>query len=235
MRAKNLALLGAVFLSATSMFGATYWGGLEDWNGLDNDYNDVVFSLSGNNLSLTSNAQWFNRPTLGASGTPFWNHDSLDAPNDNVGFCIYGGGSCNGGAALASNLQFLASNLSSTGSANDVTFSANGVVTLNVAVQITSAKDILGWYALSDPSTINWLNADSSNGSFKFTPGTAFGLVGANSTYQYYSQASLGSQDAVSHFAFFGEPVTSTPEPGSLGLLSITLLAGVGLLRRRAH
>lgn len=235
MKLKRMALMGAVALLATPLFAGSYYGGLEDWNGLDYDYNDVVFSLNGSNLMLHSTGNWFTQPALGTSGTPFWNHSSLDAPNDNVGFCIYGGGSCNGGTALFPNSEYLAANPSERGSANDVTFTADGQVTLNVALQITMARDVIGWYSVSNPGTVNWLNPSATNGSYTFTPGGAFGLAAQNAGYSYYSQSNFGSADYVSHFAFFGTPSSATPEPASLGMLGIGLVSGLALLRKRAR
>ncbi len=234
MRLTKWALLGLAALLTTPMFGSTYFGGLEDWNGLDYDYNDVVFSLKASNLELHSSAKWFTEPTLGTSGTPFWNHASLDGPQDNVGYCIYGGGTCNGGAALDAGAKYLASNKTSTGSANNVTFTASGEVVLNIAMQITDAKNVFGWYLLSNPTTVNWLDPNSTDGLYSFDPGGAFGLVGKNDTYTYYSQSNYGSADSVSHFAFFNQPAAAgAPEPGMFGLMSLGLLASALFLRRQ--
>ncbi len=240
MKLTKWALTGVALVMAAPMFAGTYFGGMEDWNGLDYDYNDVVFSLSGSGLTLNSaTGKWFAEPVLGTSGTPFWNHASIDGPMNNVGYCIYGGGKCNGGAGLDAGAKYLAASAtSSTGTANDVTFSASGQVTLDVALQITGAKDSLGWYAISDPKAINWLNADSSDGLFSFTPGGDFGLVGqsrgvtAGTGYTYFTQSWYGSKDDVSHFAFFrGTSAAVTPEPGVTGLMGLGLF-GMGLLMR---
>lgn len=240
MKIRNL-VLAATALLATPMFASTYFGGVEDWTSLDYDYNDVVFSMSGNNLALHSDSgKWFAQPGLGTSGTPFWNNSSLDAANDNVGYCIYGGGTCHGGTALAAGSQYLAASATSkTGSANDVTFSATGDVHLSVAEHITQGQNQLGWYSLSDPSTIHWLSAGTTTGMVSFDPNGAFGLVSQNlvpyfnhETYSYYSESWMGSQDAVSHFAFFGTPSTVTPEPGLESLVGLGLL-GLGVVARR--
>ena len=219
----------------------TYYAGVEDWNGLDYDYNDVVLSLSGAGLNLHSSASYFGEPLLGASGSAFWNHASLDGPNYNVGYCIYGGGSCNGGAALDVAAKYLAASQTAAGSANDVTFTATGAVQLQVILHNTDATDVIGWYALSDPGKINWLDPNGSLGNFSFSPAGAFGLVarsqGADPTtgYTYYSQDQFGSTDSVDHFAFFSDAnATVTPEPGTVGSLLLGLLTLASLTLGRS-
>jgi PEP-CTERM motif-containing protein len=226
MRVTNWVLIGASALLTVPLFGSTYYGGLEDWKAGDYDYNDIVFSLTGSNLTVHStSAQWYSAPALGTSGAPFWNHSSGDGPLDNVGYCIYGGGKCNGGVALDPTAKYLATSaISPTGSANDVSFTATGQVVIDVALRITVAHDNIGWYSLSEPSEINWLNAGSRNGSFSFNPGGAFGLVAGNTYYTFYSQDQYGSQDNVSHFAFFDPPSAVAPEPGALGLIGLALI-----------
>src|SRR5215831_16720930 len=107
-----------VMLSTCASGTCTIWGGFEDTvtppNGSDYDYNDLVFSLSGAGLTLNTvvgDGALFAKPAVLNSGsgtatpnaaTPFWNNPSLDgAGGFNVGWCIYGGGSCNGGVGLA--------------------------------------------------------------------------------------------------------------------------------------
>src|SRR5438445_12419039 len=112
MRLTKWILLGAAALLLTSpVFATTYYGGFEDVGGSggDYDYNDLIFSLTGTNLTLnTATGVWFNRASAGVlntnaganglAGTPFWNNSSLDgAGGRNVGFAIYGGGAINGG------------------------------------------------------------------------------------------------------------------------------------------
>jgi PEP-CTERM motif len=234
MGLKKWLLVTAAVLLTAPMFGSTYYGGLEDWAGLDYDYNDLVFSLSGSNLTLHSNAQWYAEPALGTSGAPFWNRSSFDGANYNVGYCIYGGGSCNGGAALQAGAKYLATNPTSlTGSANDVTFTASGKILLNIAARVSAANDVLGWYSLTDPNTIHWLSQSSADGTYSFDLDGAFGLVGGNSNYTYYSQTSHGSPDDISHFAFFDDPPAAVPEPGAMGLLSCGLVGSSLLFWRR--
>ncbi len=109
MKLAKFILPAALFLlgSATWANASTFYGGFEDTIQGDYDYNDIVFSLSGDGLTLNSlTGQWNQKPVLGTSGTPFWNHSSFDGSKYNVGYCIYGGGNC--GAALDSNANYLA-------------------------------------------------------------------------------------------------------------------------------
>ncbi len=235
MRLRNWVLIGASTLLAAPVFASTYYGGLEDWKAGDYDYNDVVFSLAGSSLTLNSTSgKWYSAPTLGTTGAPFWNHSSGDGPLDNVGYCIYGGGNCNGGVALDPGAKYLAASATGpSGSANNVTFTATGQVVIDIALQITIAHDQIGWYSLSNPSEINWLNAGSTNGSFTFNPRGAFGLVGGNAYYTFYSQDRYGSHDGVSHFAFFDPPSAAVPEPGALGLIGLALVGTRLIYARR--
>ncbi len=232
MKFKNLALVGAALLLSAPVFGSTYFGGFEDTVGGDYDYNDIVFSISGNGLTLNSAGKYYSQPVLDNSGTPFWNNTSFDQPAKayNVGYCIYGGGACNGGKALDAGAQFLASASSPKVSAKDVTFTVNGGVNANITLGITAGTDSLGYYLLSDPTHVYKIGGVGN--TYSFAPGGSFGLVGmvSNLGNTFYSQTSLGTQDCTSHFAFFN---STAPEPGMMSLVGTGLLSVGALLRRR--
>src|SRR5436305_13080731 len=158
----------------------------------------------------------------------------------NVGYCIYGGGACNGGVALDPGAEFLASKKHAYRSAEDVYFTTSDGVDASVALKMSALNNILGWYDTNDPSTINWINAGGATGEFYFTPTSSFGLVANTTAGQtnkkgvllgstFYSQDTYGTHDIDSHFAFFSTPA---PEPGMMGLVGAGLI-GTGMIFRR--
>lgn len=238
MRFNAINLVTATLLLVTPSFATTYWGGFEDTAGssADYDYNDMVFSISGDGLTLnTATGVWFDKSSAGVlntgsgahglAGTPFWNNTSLDsAGGDSVGSCIYGGGVC--GAALAAGDQYLAT---ATGnSVNDVYFSVSGDVTEQVTLSISADTNTLGWQ-LKSGGPINPFTS-GVHGPVSFTLGGDFILVGLVNSGPTFTSNSAAS-DGVSHFAFFG-PSAAAPEPASITLLGFALLGG-GLAFRK--
>jgi len=223
----------------------------------DYDYNDLVFSLSGPGLTLNTVAgdgALFGKPaSLNAGGgpgtsnvanaaTPFWNNSSLDgAGGFNVGWCIYGGGACNGGAGLAPGDAYAAN--AAGKSLNDVTFSTTGSTTGTLTLKITAnANDqILGYCTGPTFTTCTSLGLVSPGNTVTFTPGGNFILEATNGSQTFSTNMGVGGMvggspaattpaDGISHFAFFTP--AAVPEPASIFLFGTALL-GVGAIARR--
>ncbi len=234
---KSVALMGAALFLSVPGFASTYFVGFEDTvSHSDHDYNDVVFSLAGNGLTLhTTDGAWYSQPVLGTSGNPFWNNASGDGSKYNVGYCIYGGGACNGGAALDAGANYLAKAGNSGASATNVYFTSDGRVSADVDLEISSDTDVIGWYSLTNPDDIHWLNAVGQTGDFHFSPQGSFGIAANNGIFAqgqtFYSSQVL--RNTTSEFAFFGNNVSPAPEPGAMGLVGGGLLAAGFFFRKR--
>jgi hypothetical protein len=239
MNLRRLGMIGAAALAlAVPTFADTYYGGFEDLKGGDYDYNDIVFTLSGNGLKLnTTDGKFYSKPALpGTSGNPFWNNASLDGPAKNVGYCIYGGGNC--GAGISATAQFLANSANTRKSADNVFFSTDflGQVNTQINVSITAGDDQLYYYYTSAPGLLFPFFQQSANHLYFYALGD-FGIAGVNKTTGsvFYSQSSLDSlHDPNSHFAFFGN-TAAAPEPGAMGLMGGGLLAIGALFHRRKN
>lgn len=240
----NISTLFAMLLACTAAAWSStnaFYGGFEDTVGGDYDYNDIVFKVSANNLNLNSAGTLNSAPVLGTSGTPFWNNGSLDTTKANIGYRIYGGGAF--GPGLDPNARYLAG--PSGESMNDVFFSVGPVassagapIDAAIDLKVSADSNVLGFYYLTTPGTINWLpTVAGSSYSFLDVGGKAFGIAAQDLNtgkvfYSYTAGGTLGTTDGgVNHFAFFPE----APEPASWACMGIGLvLAGVLARRNRS-
>ncbi len=125
------------------------------------------------------------------------------------------------------------------GSVDDVYFSiANHQdVDTDIDLKVAADHDKIGWFLLSDPTTIHWL-ASTDGDSYSFNPhGDAFGIAAEDVTTGnvFYSDESIGdslygTQDCFNgdnHLAWFGD----APEPAAWGLMGLGLI-GLGTISR---
>lgn len=259
----SVVMLGG--LCSVSALGSTFVAGME--NSLPGtsvvegigDYNDLMVSLSaaGLNLVSTDGGVWgaFSSAIVNESQTypttnanPFWDNQSLDGSDKNIGFCLTTNNCGLGGSAgspVDSVTQFL-SGAGGQGSADNAFYFSFGggqvtTVDLNAIASTLTPQESLGWYNIADPSctvgsdcgVIVPLGAAGTPGNYDFTPGAAnFGLwFYANGTY-YFTQNNLDGASA-SRFAVFQN--ASVPEPGTMALfgLGALLLGLVPRLRKR--
>lgn len=257
MKLSKLVLVGASLLIAAPSWAdmKTIYVGFEDTNGGDYDYNDLIFAITGNNLTVNSPGTWQFAPTVNDTPGPFWDNLSANGAGKNVGFCVFGGGSCNSGGVIPalSFPEYLA--MSDGSAANSVTFTVIGSPgdqdDLHTGVQVTLGPSAarFGWYqGVAGILLANSL-ASAGGGTFEFiiAPYTPFGVWGCvNGSTNPCAGNSFGSQTGIagdgtvggSHLAFFREgseriTITHVPEPASVLLFGPVGLLTAFALRRR--
>jgi len=230
---KNLLL--AVLLMAllvVPVSAGTIWIGIEDQKlpGGDKDYNDMVFRLTGNNLSATGSGSWKQMVVPDMNGTPFWDNGSTDGSGGyNVGYFMTGtgvfGSNLNSPKFAVADLQYWG-----VGSSADNSFmlfsTGSDSATMLLEVAAWAGQNQLYWFNQATPSTLNLLFAGSATAGAmaNFAPNGNFGLL-LNSPGGIYRTTSDGAQ-----FAMFQQ--TPIPEPASFALFWLGL-SGLALVHRR--
>lgn len=233
MKTFGLSLFASLVFSGAALHAAVIYGGVEDTQHtsteLNGDFNDLIFSLSGN-ISILGAGSLFAKPELSETAPPYWNNPSLDGKNMNIGFCIYGGGGCNGGVPLSSDpgLKYYA--LDGGAAPDSVLFSHSGSLVVSLLLGISADTNSLYWYNPNSPWNLHPITGGT------FTPSSTFGLATSNGLGGLrYSQDSLDtnggpSETAQQHFAIFSS--TGVPEPSSFALIGLGLI-GLAVVNRR--
>jgi hypothetical protein len=241
---------------ALSFEGGTYYIGLEDqYPNSDYDYNDLIFTLTGNNQVTLNASTPSGTPTFSApivpnnTPPPFWDNFSLDStlppfnPNDNFGECLYvtGNGCTAGGNPLAPSAYYL-----NDGSGGQVNFSFSApvgtLITLNLLAAVNDTPtDVMDLYiCYPDPAVTNCNLISPSGGTYLVGGDGTFDLAFYNpkttdlfdsnlNTNAAFSSVGGLTDSGIDHFA-----LAMTPEPGTLAVVG-TVLVGLGLIRRQRN
>jgi hypothetical protein len=239
----NMALQVAILLTAANTLGAsTLIVGAND-SQTDQDYQDLVLSITGAAIVSPTGA-WQPMPTPSGSGTPYWNGTSTDCANGGIGFWITETGCfASGGQASApgnipgpspdwpvANTQWYGN---ADGSAVGLIFSATSAsVTVDAAYSLLSGSNVVGYDYLSDPTTLITLFTGSSVGdSATFTPTGVFELWLETPAIgnQLYNSGTSG----VNAFAVFRDPALDRVAGAPEGSTWVMLLIGGALIMQK--
>ncbi len=226
-------LIAAVLMSllaVTPAMATTLWVGTEDLRlpGGDKDYNDMIFSMFGPNLTVNGSGAWQPMQTPNQDGTPYFDNLSADGSGYNIGYFMTGtgafAGNPNSPALSVSQLLYWGVGTNPDGSFQ---FFSTGGVSSTILAEVAgySGSNALYWFPASNPSSLN-LIFSGPNGAgtvASFNPGGVdFGLL-LQSPDGNFKTTGNGEQ-----FAVFSQ----VPEPMTFALIG-TGLVGLGLIRRR--
>ena len=220
---KNLLMIVLlVLLVALPISAGTIWVGIEDQKlpGGDKDYNDMVFRLTGNNLSVVGSGSWQNMVIPNQDGTPYWDNGSTDgAGGYNIGYFMTGtgvfGSNPNSPDISVSQLQYWGIGASAD---NSFMLFSTGSDSYSMLLEMAAwaGQNSLYWFNQSTPSTLNLLFAGSATAGAvaSFVPNGNFGLL-FNGPGGAYRTTSNGGQ-----FAMFSQ----VPEPSTYATMGGALL-----------
>lgn len=219
----------------------TYYVGVEDAINSDYDYNDLIFSLVGDQPLtlmadfgsgfLQSSAPSLYSPYTAASNNPppFWNRLSYDGTFSNFGECLYDSSSHNtcAGTALAPSAEYLAGSGPSQGSV-DFFFSPtpNSTITVTLLAAISAngnLKSDLFYCPEGSTSGCQPINF-GANSTATISPAGDFDLELVNGKLLFDSNTSVleDSDDQIDHFA--AAALLEAPEASTFALVGGALM-----------
>ena len=239
-------VVAVAWMAMASVQAGTILGGIEDLSfsnaSSDKDYNDLMFELTGS-IGMVAPGGVYSNLTPGVAsghGNPYWDGQSQDGPNQNVGNCVLGSVAC--GLPHYGDTRYLSA--AGGGSLLDIVFQAQGPITATLLGEFAGMANLntLGWY---DPEHAGILHQIFSGPMaagtvITFNPSSRFVLYSNSGSGQFYSSqaaANQGEAGSAQHFALFqsafDDPVSHLPEPGTMTLSATALLAGLLYARRR--
>jgi hypothetical protein len=231
-RAAILFAIAALPAFATTFTAPAYYVGIEDHIGGDYDYNDLIFTLTGAGLQLTSTNGSLNAPVVpNNDATPFWDRASQDGAGRNYGNCLYTPSVNNcAGSPIDPTAEYLAG---PGGVSTDFSFTASG--TVNLVYDIRFAGDVgnLLWCNGGGCTAITFSpNSPGGTASFDSTLGGGgtfwFRFVDVTTGGTTFNSNTVGG---INNFAVSA----AVPEPATFALVGGILLGlgGIGWRRRR--
>jgi hypothetical protein len=166
---------------------------------------------------------------LNQNGKPYWDNNSIDGSNKNVGFFLVNAPTAPLAGAPGA-LPFWGNTFNSvtdSGGTPDLSFTFQRTVassTAGLKLEVAQNANIneFGWYNTTDPSVLHpiFLGADSAPSDNSFSPSAQYGLYLKGADGIYYTQSSLNPSSDTNHqhFAVFQESSTTDAESYWIGI-----------------
>lgn len=229
-RVATFCALSLLLTAETMTAGTIYYLGAEDTAGNVNieqtgDFNDMILKIVADDLTAHSTNGVWNPMVLPNEGsTPFWDQQSMDGPQRNIGYCLLNLANCLELGSPVPNLSYYST--ASEGSVNNFTFTGSGDISVTLMIQLTSHAifNSFGYYYTNAPDTLIELVAGSgglgTHQNFTLPGGSSIGFYLNTGTNVFRTDAGLNVGDSTSqnHFALFSDP-PGIPEPSTFAML----------------